>query len=226
MAADYYMIRLMQFLRGLSENNNREWFNARKDEYLELRTLWINDLDRLIGAMSEWDPAMRRQQGRDATYRIYRDTRFKQDKTPYKTYFSALLSPWGRKTDRAAYYLEIDAEKGELCGGLWHPESAVLRKMRHAITDNVEEWESIINEPEFVRLYGTDWWGTPLKTAPKGWPADHAQIEYLRLTDYGKSATVDAEFFMHPDWTERASEYFRVLRPMIDFFNYSIDETV
>jgi uncharacterized protein (DUF2461 family) len=99
----------------------------------------------------------------------------------------------------------------------------MLRKLRNAIVDNIEEFESIINEPELKRLY-PNWIGRALKTAPKGWPKDHPQIELLRLTDYGKGLNLSRDFYLSPDWPERIAELMRPLKPLIDFLNYSIDE--
>lgn len=92
-----YISELYTFFEELSENNDRAWFAANRDRYDMLRESWLADLDRMIGAMSAWDPALRTQTARGCAYRIYRDTRFSQDKTPFKLFFSAAISPWGRK---------------------------------------------------------------------------------------------------------------------------------
>ena len=101
----------------------------------------------------------------------------------------------------------------------------MLAKLRRAIVDNVEEFEEIVNAPELRKLY-PGWLGETLKTAPKGWPKDHPQIEYLRLKYYGKFHHCDRRYFESERWYERASEDFRVLKPLIDFLNYSYDEDV
>ena len=221
--ADYYMSSLFDFLGRLRVNNNREWFNAHKNEYLELRQMWLADLQRLINAMAEWQPEMRSMTADRLAYRIYRDTRFSLDKTPYKDYFSALMSPYGRNHHRAAYYLHMGGEDTGLHAGLWCPETDVLKKMRHAIVDNIEEFEEIISDPRFCRDW-PNWWGTPLKTAPKGWPKDHPQIELLRLREYGRSHLVGEDFFLDPEWPENAADLFREAKPLVDFLNYSMDE--
>ena len=93
------------FLKELQHNNNREWFAAHKQQYDYLRDTWLNDLQSLIAQMSDYDPSLRGVQAKDCAYRIYRDIRFSADKTPYKTYFSAVIGAKGRKTSQAAYYL-------------------------------------------------------------------------------------------------------------------------
>ena len=97
MTQKYYMTRVFDFLEQLSRNNDREWFKAHKPEFDELRALWLNDLDRLISLVAQWMPSVAMQSARQAAYRIYRDTRFSPDKTPYKTYFSAEI---GRASGR------------------------------------------------------------------------------------------------------------------------------
>ena len=197
----YYISRLYDFLRELQANNNREWFAAHKEEYDSLRSLWLDD--------------------------VYRDTRFSTDKTPYKVYFSAAFSPYGRKTHHAAYYMQIDVRDAEsgLYGGVWCPEAAVLRKLRNAIVDNIEEFRAIIDAPDMKRYY-PGWISESLKSAPKGWPKDHPDIDLLRLKDYGKFCRCDEKFFDTPDWPAKVAERFRILKPMVDFLNYSIDEEI
>ena len=177
--------------------------------------------------MSMWQPDFSRQSGRDATYRFARDTRFSPDKSPYKTFFSAAISPFGRKTLHAAYYLQVDArdEENGLYGGMYCLDAPMLAKMRRAIVDNSEEFEEIVNSPALTRLY-PGWLGEKLKTAPKGWDKDHPMIDFLRLKCYGKFHHCSRRYFEDERWYEKAAEDFLVLKPLIDFLNYSLDEDV
>ena len=216
----YYMPRLFAFLRKLSKNNNREWFKEHKAEYDELRALWLADLQRMIDCMAQWEPGLARFSASQSAYRIYRDTRFSQDKTPFKVYFSASMSAYGRHAERACYYLHMDIRPGEtgLYAGIWHPESAVLKKLRHAVVDNIEEFE------EVSAVEGAEWCGDRLKTAPQGWAKDHPNLEYLRMKDYGKAVMLDEKFFNDPSWPEKAAEIYHRMKPFVDFLNYSIEE--
>lgn len=220
------MKQLFDFLAELELNNNREWFNARKPRWEELRAEWIAGLDRMVAAMGAWWPELAHVSGRDCAYRIYRDTRFSPDKTPYKTYVSASISPVGRRTHDAAFYIQAGPGRpGDtgLYGGLWCPDAAMLRKLRHAIVDNIEEFEEIINAPKVRRLY-PGWCGSALKTIPKGWNRNHPQAELLRLKDYGKWHPLALDFFDDPSWPERAADLLRPLKPFVDFLNYSLHE--
>lgn len=225
MKETYYVPRLFDFLKRLAANNNREWFAAHKAEYQELRQLWEADVERLIGYMSVWEPRFSHLTAKNTMYRIYRDIRFSPDKTPFKTFFSAAFSQYGKSTHRACYYLHFDGVPGEggLYGGMWCPDSAMLRKLRKAIVDNAEEFEAIINDAQLKAVY-PDWWGERLKTIPKGYERNHPMAEYLRLKEYGRFAPIAPAAFCDPSWPEMVSEKFRIIKPLIEFLNYSLDE--
>ncbi len=222
----YYIEELYRFLDELAVNNNREWFATNRTRYDHLRQLWLDDIDRMISHMATWDSALASQTAKTSAYRIYRDTRFSTDKTPFKTHFSASVSPWGRKTMRAGYYIETGIARTYdqgLYAGVWCVESQVLKKLRHAIVDNIEEWEAIVNAPAMQKHF-PQWCSEMLKTIPKGWERNHPQAFYLRMTNYGKFMQCTREYFLDPSWPERSAEMFHVLKPFVDFINYSIDE--
>lgn len=223
---------LYKFLNELAQNNNRPWFQAHKAECDSLRAQWIEEFGQLIEKCAEWAPEYRWLDPKESVYRIYRDTRFSPDKTPYKTYFSGAIVKGGRKSPLAGYYIQTGIPYGDtfgdfngFYGGLWMPDAPTLRKMRHAIVDNIEEFEEIMHDPR-MRKYFPGWsdLNRALKTAPKGWPKDHPNIEYLRLLDYGREHLVDRKFFLDPGWPERAAEILHTLKPLIDFINYTLTE--
>lgn len=225
-------MELYDFLRGIRANNNREWLTAHRDEYDLLRNRWLSQVEELIGYMSEWEPAIASQTAKSAAYRFARDTRFSRDKSPYKTYFSALLSPWGRKTERAAYYLHMGPANPDgdpattgsgVYGGIWCPSSPILKKLRQAIVDNIEEFDEICSDPE-LQSHFPGWFGDRLKTIPQGWDRNHPQADLLRLKEYGRFSPMDESVFARPDWPRIASDRMRILKPLVDFLNYSIDE--
>lgn len=221
------MTATLDFLTQLSDNNNRPWFKERKEYFDSLREHWYLRLQQMIDAMKEWDQSLSGITAKKASYRIYRDTRFSLDKTPYKTYFSASVTPHSRGNHYGGYYIEMNPVAGQsgLYGGVWCPDAATLAKLRHAIVDNCEEWEQIVSAPDLQRLY-PGWCSNTLKTIPKGWDKNHPMAQYLRMKDYGKLHRLEPEFFNNPAWPEHAAELFRPLKPLIDFLNYSIDEEI
>jgi len=222
-----YIPQLYDFLRRLNLNNNRPWFQANKPEFDHLRALWFDDLTRFIAAVSQWWPEVARLSPAQCAYRIYRDTRFSPDKTPYKVYFSAAVCPQGKSAMRPGLYIHLapDVERNitpsGLYGGLWNPDSALLKKMRQAIVDNADEWLQIDAD---MRPTFPEWFGDRLKKAPAGYPVDHPMIDYLRLKSYGKFLPLGEDFFSDPDWPERAADILKPNKPLIDFINYTIDE--
>ncbi len=217
------MTEIYPFLEELARNNNREWFAAHKAEYDALRAEWIAQLQVLIDKMALFDPSLAHVQAKDCLYRIYRDTRFSNDKTPYKTYFSALISPTGRHSDRAAYYFHQGVDETCIYSGVWCPESRMLKKLRKAIVDNVDEFREITESPAMLEHF-PDWTGNKLKTAPQGYDRNHPDIDLLRLTEYGKGCQLPRELFGRSDWQTEVAALFAILKPMNDFLNYSIDE--
>lgn len=221
-----YIPELYSFLRELSHNNNRPWFAEHKELFDRLRASWLADIDTMLAAMTEWEPALAGQTAKACAYRFYRDTRFSRDKSPFKLFFSAAISPWGRKTHRAGYYIQTGirgVDDNGLYAGVWCPEPRLLNKLRHAIVDNIEEFDSIITNPELQSNFPV-WVGDTLKTIPKGWERNHPDADLLRRKDYGRFCSCGEEFFLNKDWPLVAAAKFRSIKPLVDFLNYSIDE--
>lgn len=222
----YYMPELFAFFEELSHNNCKEWLDQNRDRYRRLRDLWLADVDRLIESASQWEPALKGTTAREAAYRFNRDIRFSPDKSPYKLFFSAAFGPYGKKSEHAGYYIDTGLPAlydSGLYAGIWCPSAPVLRKLRHAIVDNIEEFEAILSDRKLEKLF-PGWIGERLKTIPKGWERNHPQAELLKLKEYGKYMTCPPEWFDNPDWPLKASEAMSVTKPLVDFLNYSIDE--
>lgn len=105
----------LPFLKELAANNDRAWFQAHKAEYDRVRAGWLDDVNRFIAECSRWEPAYGRFDASQAVYRIYRDTRFSTDKTPFKTYMSASLTPRGRKAPMAGVYISAGVAPPHEC---------------------------------------------------------------------------------------------------------------
>ena len=146
---------------------------------------------------------------------------------PYKTFFSAALSPYGRKFEGAGYYLQTGLSNEYIhqgfYAGIWCPERPVLLKLRKAIIDNIEEWEEIVNAPRLKEAM-PEWCSSMLKTVPRGWDREHPHAFYLRMKDYGRFRPAGNDFFADPSWPEKASEIFRAAAPFVRFLNYSLTE--
>ena len=121
------MKEIYDFLRELRENNDREWFNAHKKRYVELKAWFDEWVGKLIEKTAGFDEEIEGLNVKDCVYRIYRDVRFSPDKSPYKTHFAAYLaSPGGRNSQRAGYYVHLEPDGSLLAGGLYCPEPSLL----------------------------------------------------------------------------------------------------
>lgn len=210
------------FLTELKQNNNREWFKENKEWYDALRKAWLKDVQSIIDKMSIYDPSLIGLDAPDCVYRIYRDIRFSKDKTPYKTHFGAVIGIGGRKCPFSCYYLHIEPGVSGLFGGLWCPKPKELKALRHAIDDNIEEWEEILNEPELKSRFNLV--GESLKTAPKGFEKDLPHIEYLKMKQYILQWLPGNEYFLASDWKDNVAVDFQYLTKFHHFINFTLQE--
>ena len=137
---------IIRFLEQLRRHNNREWFEANKLWYRDVKARFDGLVARLIDAIAAFDPSVAGLAVKDCTYRIYRDTRFSPNKEPYKTHFGAYFCPRGKKSGYAGYYFHVEPQGDGLIGGhllsagLYMPEPNVLKSVRDEIFDNGERF--------------------------------------------------------------------------------------
>jgi len=170
----------LRFLRALARNNNREWFRARKDIYE--RTLRapmaavVEAFDREFRAFAPELVAVPRV----SIFRIYRDTRFSEDKTPLKTHIAAVFPYHGLpKGSAPGLYLEVNPRTVFVAGGLYRPDPADLRAVREHLAANYTRFRSIVDSPGFRRTCG-GLQGDQLQRLPRGYQPDHPAAPYLR----------------------------------------------
>lgn len=213
----------LRFLRSLRRHNDRIWFNENKDRYLQVK----KDVEQLTAGLlrriAEFDPEAMRLRPSDCLYRIYRDTRFSLDKTPYKTHIGIYINPpGGKKSPRSGYYLHLEPDNCLVAGGAWCPETPVLRRIRQDIYDNVEEYLEIIGNPDFTRYFSRPG-DNLLKTAPKGFPKDWEHIDLLRPRDYTAYSPLTEDDVFAPDFIDRVILRMKAIKPLNDFLNYAIE---
>lgn len=214
---------IFQYLKELAQNNNREWFNEHRTEYEKARVEFENLLAAFISHISLFDESIKGIQVKDCTYRIYRDTRFSPDKTPYKNHFGGYINAKGKKSEHCGYYIHLQPGNCLIAGGSWCPPPKILKALRQAIYDNIEEYLSIVEDPEFKKYFPVIG-ETFLKTAPKGFPKDFKYIDYLKCKEISCMYSIPDSFFMAPNAVEEAEDAIRQLKRFIDFVNYTVDE--
>ena len=217
------MKSIISFLRSLRAHNDREWFNAHKERYMKVKAEVEALTEKLIAGIAEFDPDASRLKPSDCLYRIYRDTRFSADKTPYKTHIGIYINPpYGKKNPRCGYYLHIEPDNTMVAGGCWCPEGEMLKAIRQDIYDNVEEYLEIIESPDFTRYY-TQMGDNLLKTAPKGFPKDWPHIDLLKPRDFTAYSPMTADDLASPNLLADILTRMRAVKPLNDFFNFTID---
>lgn len=206
----------LDYLNRLAQNNNRDWFNANKDEYLGEHQQIITFADDLLAEMVKHDN-LETSSGKKSLHRIYRDTRFSKDKTPYKQNWSGGFK---RATAalRGGYYFHIAPGKSFAAGGFWGPNSADLKRIREEIAINGDEFKSIFNSPNFENLFG-EVLGEKLKTAPKGYPKDHKEIELLRHKQFLVKRDFSDKEVLDPNFYKEVNKTFKGMRPFFDLMS-------
>ena len=233
--------RILQFLKDIASNNNREWFYANKKEYEAVRKDFNDSIAIAIGRIAEFDDSIAHVAVKDTVYRFNRDTRFSPDKSPYKRHLGAYINAHGKKSLHGGYYIHLEPGNCMLAvGSYWLPTN-ILTSCRNEIMANIDQWRKIVEDSKFVRLFGrpedvrqgeSDMWPvapkgfgiTHLKSAPAGFPRDYEFIQYLRMKDYCCWRMVPDDFFDSDQWLDEAVKIFKAAKPMMDFMNNVIDD--
>lgn len=177
--------RTFDFLKELIENNNREWFQANKERYEAARDNVIEFTAEWIKLLHKIDPSIDENiEAKKCVMRIYRDIRFRLDKTPYKNNFGISIPTKGLKAGRAEYYLQISPGNSFIAGGYWMPESDHLKAIRQEIDYNASDLKKIIDDPEFITLFGEFRKQEQLKSVPREYSPENENIELLKLKSF------------------------------------------
>jgi uncharacterized protein (TIGR02453 family) len=207
------------FLRALKRNNRRDWFQPRKEKYEALiRTPMLQ----LVGALNEQFARFAPEYitpPQKALYRIYRDTRFSKDKTPYKTHISAIFPRHTAvKREGSVFYFHF-TEKEILCfGGVWAPERDELLAYRTLLQEHHEEFQKILTDKKLKRMLG-GLQGEQLTRMPKGFPVDHPAEALLRHRQWFLETTLDIGLLTTPRLLPEMARRFEVMAPFVEFLN-------
>lgn len=216
------MKAVLEFLKDLEQNNNRDWFALNKNRYEDAKARHEALVTDILARVAKWDSSVADLQAKDCTYRIYRDVRFSKDKSPYKTTMGALVGKGGRKAQGAINYVHIEPGKSFVAGGSYMPEPAALKAIRQEIDYNLDEFLGIINAPAFVKHFGAleaEWKG---KLPPKGYAADNPAIEWLKYKSYIGTQQFTDKQISASDFAAKADETLQLLKPFNDFINRAL----
>ena len=209
----------LSFLRALKRNNRREWFQPRKEKYESLiRQPMLELVECLNHEFARFAPQYMTAPQK-AVYRIYRDTRFSKDKTPYKTHISGIFPRSNAiKREGAVFYFHFTEKELLMFGGVWGPERDELLAYRTLIQESHEELVEILTEPKLRRAFGA-LQGDQLSRMPKGFPVDHPEEGLLRQRQWYLESTVDAKIICSPKLPQELAKRFELMAPFVEFMN-------
>ncbi|HEX3435842.1 MAG TPA: DUF2461 domain-containing protein [Pseudacidobacterium sp.] len=219
-AKPYFNEEALKFLRGLKRNNKREWFQARRDVFeRELKHPMLAVIDQVTDAMTDFAPAHVRP-AEKSMMRIYRDTRFSADKTPYKTHVSAWWTRVGlEKTSGGGYYFHFSPAEVLIAAGIYMPQREQLLAIRMQLLEHHEELQRLLNDRKLRKLMDLDIDVHALTRPPKGFPADHPGIDLIRQQQWGVLARLPAEVGLKKTLVKEIVTRFRMAAPIVDFLN-------
>ena len=232
---------VLDFLAQLSQNNNREWFNANKEKYLQVREKFEVLARQLIEKISSWDEDVAASQlgVKDCTYRIYRDTRFSKNKEPYKTHMGIFICKGGKKSPNAGYYLHLEPP-GEvipdsmgvhtqtplsmggcfIIAGTYKYESKVLRSIRDEISVNGDSFLEAMQQAEGFYPEESD---MLRKVPPEFSFAPDRWHRLLRYRTFALIKPVEAAYVCAEEALENIATDFRNCRDYIKKLNMAIE---
>jgi uncharacterized protein (TIGR02453 family) len=180
----------VQFLEELAQNNNRDWFEANKPRYQQLRNDWTELVQQVILALAGNDAALEGLSAERSLFRINRDVRFSKNKAPYKTSLAAFICPQGKATAMPTYYVQID-HTGTLitAAGVHMPDTEIAGRIRRHLAAHPLQAEEILTDPAFVAAFPRGLDAERLKRVPKGFDESLSNIDLIRL----KSFTISSE---------------------------------
>lgn len=207
------------FLNQLKHNNNRDWFNANKEEYLKQHENIIAFADALLLEMNKHD-YIETLSGKKSLFRIYRDVRFSKDKSPYKTYWAGGFKRATQEL-RGGYYFHIEEGNTMVGGGFWNPNKEDLQRIREDIAADDGELRKILNSSAFKKTFGA-LEGDQLKTSPKGFDKAHPAIDLLRYKQFIISKKFTDEEVLSPDFVLKVNTTFKEMRPFFDYMSVAV----
>ena len=209
----------LRFLRALKRNNRREWFNAHRDDYeAYVRQPMTAIVERLAVDLRAFAPELVASP-KVSIYRIYRDTRFSDNKTPYKTHIAAVFPTRGlAKHEGAGTYFHVSPDEVWIGGGMYSPQPPQLFAVRQHIAGHLKQLRAIVESPGFRKQLGA-LEGDTLKRVPRGFPKEHPAAEYLKRTNFVAGAEFPPALATGPAFYKTVLSVFRQVVPLTRFLN-------
>lgn len=219
------MQKALDFISELTENNNRDWFNANKARYQESLEIFRGFAGELLNGISTFDPGLGNLEPRDTIFRIYKDVRFSRDKLPYKTHFGCWMAKGGRKSTDAGYYFHLEPGASFMAAGVWMPPAEKLKLIRQEIMYQPEPYLELINAPEMKKHYERGGKEDRLKKGPAGFPKDFKYMDELKYKHYIWSRNYSDSDINQAGFAGSVVKDYQGLFPMVSYLNHSMSFT-
>ena len=206
----------LTYLKRLKKNNNRPWFTTNKELFIQEQNNLEIFADALLTALNSHD-LIETPSGKKSLHRIYRDTRFSADKTPYKTNWSGSFTR-ATKSRRGGYYFHIEPGNNFIAGGFWAPNPQDMKRIRDEIAFDAAPLRKILNSKSFLSSFGK-LQGEQLKTAPKGFDINNEAIDLLRYKQFLLIRRFTDEEILDPSFVKQAALTFKNMRPFFDYMS-------
>lgn len=211
----------LDFLSNLEINNNREWFNENKQHYLNAKENVENVVNDIISGVSVFDNSVERLEAKNCIFRIYKDTRFSKDKTPYKTNIGASLVEKGPKTlNHAGYYIHLEPGKSFLAGGVYMTESKNLKAIRERISSESDAFLKILDKKTFKNHL--DLRGDRVVKVPQGFEKEDPMGEYLKFKQFTVFHQLSDDAVLENNFVINTIKIFKEIYPFNQFLNAAI----
>ncbi|MBK9285818.1 MAG: DUF2461 domain-containing protein [Sphingobacteriaceae bacterium] len=204
------------FLKKLAKNNNRDWFNKNKETYIHAHENVIAFADMLLAEMRKHDN-IETASGKNALMRIYRDTRFSKDKTPYKIHFAGGFKRATKKL-RGGYYFSISPGNTLVAGGFYGPEPNDLALIRQDIDYNYKDWKKLLANKKLKGTF-SELVGEKVNSAPRGYAKDHPAIEILKHKQFFFVKKFTDAQVLKPGFYKEMNKAFKDLRVFFDYMS-------
>lgn len=206
----------LSFLEDLRFNNRRDWFEANRKRYEAARAATESFVTAIL---SQFKPVedVGSTSAKECFFRINRDVRFSKDKAPYKTNFGIVLGKGGRKATGRSYYLNLEPGGTFIAAGIYDPSPEQLKHIRAIIAEDPAKLRKIVNAKDFQHYFGT-LKGDTLKTAPKGYAADHPAIDLLKYKQFLAMHDVTDAAVLADDFATQVVAVCKALKPLESYF--------
>ncbi len=217
------METILKFLKQLSKNNNKEWFDVHRKTYENSKAEFEAVVKLVIEKSFEFDNQLVGLEAKKCLFRINKDVRFSKDKSPYKLNMGASINPGGKKSMIPGYYIHIELGNSYLAGGCYQPLPEVLAAIRQEIDYNSAELKKIIAARYFKKYFKEFSQEDKLKTAPKGYQKTHPEIALLQLKHFIAIHPLKDEEVLHKNFPAQAAKVFKAMYPLNLFLRKSME---